>query len=808
MGKIARRDFLRAAPATAGIAALVASNAGTRAETQEKTSSKPADVKISGTCVHTDRGLSDPTETLFGSDAHRHLLEAQGRDQRGGDDSVRGGEADRNATRFQRQRAGSGDSVACRRTRTRSCRPRSTRGCSSSKARPAAATTASRSRRRYYNATGKRDLLDQAITSADALYNDFAANDPPFSGGERDAINCVQLYRVTHDKKHLDLAKHYLDIRGLAELGEPQPAQPVLQAGARAERSGRPRRELRVADGVARRCRRAHRDQGLPRRRAADVARRRRAQDVHHRRRRHDGQRRVRRAVLAAEHLRLLRNLRGADVHHAEPPAVHGDRRQQVHRRDGARHVQQRPRAACPRRAIASSTSTGWRAPATDAICAGSARRSSAARRTSCASWRRCPASSTRRIRRARSTSTCTSRATTSFTVGAKDIGAVGRERDAVGRQHRRSPCRPTDDVEGRDQAAHSRLGAQSAGSGHALHVRRHDARSRRRSSVNGRASAPLPDQTGLRYARSRVEERRRDRASISRSRSRRVVADSRVAEDRGRDRRRARADRLLRGMARRRRRPRARRAGRSVGAADSRRSTRSFYGGVHGHRDRRAKRSRNPSSPADADHAHPVLPLGQSRRRGNERLAVDERVTRSATSVLRAASSSMRTRTTPPMAGGISRRRRSIRAPAPSGAASARAIPGRARDRDRHGQAEHRRHARRVHRTGDRGAICAPASASTALRGWFLPSRDELALMYRNLKAAGARRFPRRRRRRQLHATGRRRSRRRTWRRTSISPISAASMATTRTFRGGCGPFGRSDASSSAALVCASLRM
>ena len=42
------------------------------------------------------------------------------------------------------------------------------------------------------------------------------ANNPPFSGGERDAINCVQLYRATHDRKHLDLAKHYLDIRGLA----------------------------------------------------------------------------------------------------------------------------------------------------------------------------------------------------------------------------------------------------------------------------------------------------------------------------------------------------------------------------------------------------------------------------------------------------------------------------------------------------------------------------------------------------------------------------------------------------------------
>jgi hypothetical protein len=67
----------------------------------------------------------------------------------------------------------------------------------------------------YYHATGKRDLLDQAIKTADALYENFKRNNPPFSGGERDAINCVQLYRATGDKKHLDLAKHYLDIRGL-----------------------------------------------------------------------------------------------------------------------------------------------------------------------------------------------------------------------------------------------------------------------------------------------------------------------------------------------------------------------------------------------------------------------------------------------------------------------------------------------------------------------------------------------------------------------------------------------------------------
>ena len=65
--------------------------------------------------------------------------------------------------------------------------------------------------------TGRRALLDRAIEGAETLYNDFRVRNPPFSGGERDAINCVQLYRVTHDKRHLDLAKHYLDIRGLPD---------------------------------------------------------------------------------------------------------------------------------------------------------------------------------------------------------------------------------------------------------------------------------------------------------------------------------------------------------------------------------------------------------------------------------------------------------------------------------------------------------------------------------------------------------------------------------------------------------------
>jgi len=69
----------------------------------------------------------------------------------------------------------------------------------------------------YYMTTGRRDLLENATASASRLYDEFQASDPPFSGGERDAINCIQLYRATGDRKHLDLAKHYLDIRGRAD---------------------------------------------------------------------------------------------------------------------------------------------------------------------------------------------------------------------------------------------------------------------------------------------------------------------------------------------------------------------------------------------------------------------------------------------------------------------------------------------------------------------------------------------------------------------------------------------------------------
>jgi DUF1680 family protein len=85
----------------------------------------------------------------------------------------------------------------------------------------------------YYEVTGKRDLIEPSLAAAAALYQDFKTNNPPFNGGERDATNCIRLYRVTRDRKHLDLAKHYLDIRGLensvARSRHNQSYRPVLE---------------------------------------------------------------------------------------------------------------------------------------------------------------------------------------------------------------------------------------------------------------------------------------------------------------------------------------------------------------------------------------------------------------------------------------------------------------------------------------------------------------------------------------------------------------------------------------------------
>src|SRR6266571_5353485 len=213
MRKIDRREFLKAAPASAGVAAMLGAPR-TAAVTQNEAATKRGDVRMSGTAytpvpdypirpqaysevkledafwkpkIATNAAVTIPFQAQKLVDGGRGLagnvLEA----------AILSLKTHPNP-QLQAQ-------VDARIRELKEAKPRGNGGFEVAAA--------------YYHTTGKRDLLDQAIGSADGLYNDCIVNDPPFSGGERDAINCIQLYRVTRDKKHLDLAKHYLDIRGL-----------------------------------------------------------------------------------------------------------------------------------------------------------------------------------------------------------------------------------------------------------------------------------------------------------------------------------------------------------------------------------------------------------------------------------------------------------------------------------------------------------------------------------------------------------------------------------------------------------------
>lgn len=73
----------------------------------------------------------------------------------------------------------------------------------------------------YYLATGKRKILDIAIKSADLIDNTFGYGKiENYPGHQEVEIGLVKLYRVTGEKRYLDLAKFFLDIRGKGTLGE------------------------------------------------------------------------------------------------------------------------------------------------------------------------------------------------------------------------------------------------------------------------------------------------------------------------------------------------------------------------------------------------------------------------------------------------------------------------------------------------------------------------------------------------------------------------------------------------------------
>jgi uncharacterized protein len=67
----------------------------------------------------------------------------------------------------------------------------------------------------HYQSTGKRSLLDIAIKSADLVNKDFGPGKVNvYPGHQVIEMGLVKLYRTTGDKKYLDLAKFFLDIRG------------------------------------------------------------------------------------------------------------------------------------------------------------------------------------------------------------------------------------------------------------------------------------------------------------------------------------------------------------------------------------------------------------------------------------------------------------------------------------------------------------------------------------------------------------------------------------------------------------------
>lgn len=67
----------------------------------------------------------------------------------------------------------------------------------------------------HYQATGKRTLLDIAIKSADLVSKDFGIDKVKvYPGHQVIEMGLVKLYRATGDKKYLNLARFFLDIRG------------------------------------------------------------------------------------------------------------------------------------------------------------------------------------------------------------------------------------------------------------------------------------------------------------------------------------------------------------------------------------------------------------------------------------------------------------------------------------------------------------------------------------------------------------------------------------------------------------------
>ena len=103
----------------------------------------------------------------------------------------------------------------------------------------------------YYQATGKRELLDISIKSADLVDRDFGWDAfVSYPGHQVIEMGLVKLYRVTGERRYLDLARFFLDARGAREDGD-EYAQSHMKVVDQTEAVGHSVRATYMYSGMA-----------------------------------------------------------------------------------------------------------------------------------------------------------------------------------------------------------------------------------------------------------------------------------------------------------------------------------------------------------------------------------------------------------------------------------------------------------------------------------------------------------------------------------------------------------------------------
>ncbi len=103
----------------------------------------------------------------------------------------------------------------------------------------------------YYLATGKRELLDISLKSADLVDKDFGWDAfVSYPGHQVIEMGLVKLYRTTGERRYLDLAKFFLDARGTRDDGD-EYAQSHIKVVDQAEAVGHSVRATYMYSGMA-----------------------------------------------------------------------------------------------------------------------------------------------------------------------------------------------------------------------------------------------------------------------------------------------------------------------------------------------------------------------------------------------------------------------------------------------------------------------------------------------------------------------------------------------------------------------------